>query len=491
MKLKLFNTLTREKEEFKPLEEGKVKFYSCGQTIYDDLHVGNARAYVVWDTLRRYLEYKGYTVRHVQNITDVGHLTDDGDQGEDKVEKRAKELDLEPMELVEDQIERYFEDTKALNIERQDIVPRATGHINEMINYVQKIIDNGYAYEVEGNIYFDVEKFAEDYPYGEMANKDLEQLKEEAESRVEEDSKKKNQYDFALWLNAEGTGHLMKWEAKFEVDDDLMKSTGYPGWHLECSVMGQKYLGEEFDIHAGGKDHIFPHHPNERAQCFAATGEGQARYWLHNEFIQIDGEKMSKSEGNFYTVRELIQDHGFSGDAIRLYLLSSHYRSETDFSLEGLEKADKELKRIRRTIRRMKEDTSSTKSPMIIQDENGEITPDNVRERFKQAMNDDLNTAVLKKDLMEIINIINRGLDSGHSVKDDYIEVFEEIFDVLGINIDSNISESESELTDLLLEIRDEAREEEDWEKSDYIRDRLQELGFEIEDTENGSKWFK
>jgi len=491
MKLKLFNTLTREKEEFKPLEEGKVKFYSCGQTIYDDLHVGNARAYVVWDTLRRYLEYKGYTVRHVQNITDVGHLTDDGDQGEDKVEKRAKELDLEPMELVEDQIERYFEDTKALNIERQDIVPRATGHINEMINYVQKIIDNGYAYEVEGNIYFDVEKFAEDYPYGEMANKDLEQLKEEAESRVEEDNKKKNQYDFALWLNAEGTGHLMKWEAKFEVDDDLMKSTGYPGWHLECSVMGQKYLGEEFDIHAGGKDHIFPHHPNERAQCFAATGEGQARYWLHNEFIQIDGEKMSKSEGNFYTVRELIQDHGFSGDAIRLYLLSSHYRSETDFSLEGLEKADKELKRIRRTIRRMKEDTSSTKSPMIIQDENGEITPDNVRERFKQAMNDDLNTAVLKKDLMEIINIINRGLDSGHSVKDDYIEVFEEIFDVLGINIDSNISESESELTDLLLEIRDEAREEEDWEKSDYIRDRLQELGFEIEDTENGSKWFK
>jgi len=250
MVLKLYNTLTRQKEEFKPIDEGKVRFYSCGQTIYDDLHVGNARAYVVWDTLRRYLEWKGYTVRHVQNITDVGHLTDDGDQGEDKVEKRANELGIEPMELVEDQIERYFQDTKAINVERQDIVPRATGHIHEMIEFVKRIIENGYGYEVDGNVYFDVDKFAKDYPYGEMANKDLDQLKEEAQSRVEEDDKKKNQYDFALWLNAEGTGHLMKWESPWSV--------GYPGWHLECSVMSQKYLGDEFDIHAGGKDHIFP-----------------------------------------------------------------------------------------------------------------------------------------------------------------------------------------------------------------------------------------
>ena len=477
MTLKLFNTLTREKEEFKPLEEGKVKFYSCGQTIYDDLHIGNARAYVAWDTLTRYLRWKGYNVRHVQNITDVGHLTDDGDQGEDKVEKRAKEMGLEPMELVEDQIERYFEDTKALNIERQDIVPRATGHIQEMIEYVQKIIDNGYAYEVDGNVYFDMEKFAEDYPYGEMANKDIEQLKEEAESRVEEDSKKKNQYDFALWLNAEGTGHLMKWNAKFELENEIIKSTGYPGWHLECSVMGQKYLGEEFDIHAGGKDHIFPHHPNERAQCFAATGKGQARYWLHNEFIQIEGEKMSKSEGNFYTVRELLED--YSGDAIRLYLLSSHYRSETDFLKEGLEKAEKELQKVRRTVQRVRESDGSG------------FEFSSLEERFVVEMDDDLNTACAKQVLMEAVNEINKKLDKDEALDESVAEHLKELFMILGVDVEPDVSDSESDMADLLLEIRDDAREDEDWEKSDYIRNQLQSLGFEVKDMDKGSKWLK
>jgi len=477
MTLKLFNTLTREKQEFKPLEEGKVKFYSCGQTIYDDLHVGNARAYVVWDTLRRYLEYKGFAVRHVQNITDVGHLTDDGDQGEDKVEKRAKEIGLEPMELVEDQIERYFEDTKVLNIERQDIIPRATGHINEMINYVQKIIDNGYAYEVDGNIYFDVEKFAEDYPYGEMANKDIEQLKEEAESRVEEDDKKKNQYDFALWLEAPEE-HLMKWEARFEVEGEVLETIGYPGWHLECSVMGQKYLGEEFDIHAGGKDHIFPHHPNERAQCFAATGEGQARYWLHNEFIQVEGEKMSKSEGNFYTVRELIEEHGFSGDTIRLYLLSSHYRSETDFSLEGLEKADKELKRVKRLIQK-------TGVP-----ESDEIS-ENMKEHFENLMDDDLGTGKAKQYLMETVSGLNSTYENGHKLNPETVNGIIRMFEILGVNVLPDTPEEEARMADLLIELRDEAREEDDWETSDYIRDRLNEIGFEIEDSDDGSLWFR
>ena len=476
MTLKLFNTLTREKEEFKPINDGEVKFYSCGQTIYDDLHIGNARAYVTWDTLTRYLRWKGYNVRHVQNITDVGHLTDDGDQGEDKVEKRANEMGLEPMELVEDQIERYFEDTKALNIKRQDIVPRATGHIQEMIEYVQKIIDNGYAYEADGNIYFDVEKFAEDYPYGEMANKDLEQLKEEAESRVEEDGKKKNQYDFALWLKATG-GHLMKWSAKFEVDGEIIESTGYPGWHLECSVMGQKYLGEEFDIHAGGKDHIFPHHPNERAQCFAATGEGQARYWLHNEFIQIDGEKMSKSEGNFYTVRELLDD--YSGDAIRLHLMSSHYRSETNFSHEGLDKAEKELQKVRRTVQRVRES-----------DGNGFEFSD-LKEKFVAEMDDDLNTARAKQVLMEAVNEINKKLDKDEAVDGSVAEQLKELFLILGVDVEPDVSDSEGGMADLLLELRDEAREEEDWQKSDYIRDRLQSLGFEVEDSGEGSKWLK
>lgn len=481
MALKLYNTLTREKEEFKPKEGGKVKFYSCGQTIYDDLHIGNARAYVFWDTLRRYLQWKDYNVRHVQNITDVGHLTDDGDQGEDKVEKRANELGIEPMELVEDQIERYFEDTKALNVERQDIVPRATGHINEMINYVQKIIDNGYAYEVDGNIYFDVDTFAEDYPYGEMANKDLEQLKEEAESRVEEDDKKKNQYDFALWLNAEGTGHLMKWDAKFELNDEIIESTGYPGWHLECSVMGQKYLGDEFDIHAGGKDHIFPHHPNERAQCFAATGEGQARYWLHNEFITVEGEKMSKSEGNFYTVRELL-DEGYSGDAIRLYLISSHYRSETDFSKEGLEKARKELKNIRRTVQRIRK-TEDT--------DNFEAEAEELAEEFENLMDDDLGTARAQQEIMEFVSEVNAEIDSGEPVSQEVADLLVQLLNVLGVDGEVDSDESEAEVADLLLDVRENYREEGDYDKADGIRDLLKDRGFEIEDTEEGARWFK
>jgi len=470
MSLKLYNTLTREKEEFKPLEEGKVKIYSCGQTIYDDLHIGNARAYVAWDTLRRYLEWKGYNVRHVQNITDVGHLTDDGDQGEDKVEKRAKEQKIEPMELVEKQIKRYFEDTEALNVERQDIVPRATGHINEMVTYIQRIIENGYGYEVEGNVYFDIDAFIEDYNYGDIAKKDIEQLKEEAEARVEPDENKKNQYDFALWINAPEE-HLMKWESPW--------SLGYPGWHLECSVMSQKYLGDEFDIHAGGKDHIFPHHPNERAQSLAATGHGQARYWLHNEFINIEGEKMSKSEGNFYTVRELIEK-GFSGNVIRLYLVSSHYRTETDFSIEGLEKAEKELKRIRRAVKRVRQEGV----------ENGKQFQE-LEEKFEEEMDDDLNTARAVQVLMGAVNKVNKALDKDKDIHSSTGELLEELFEVLGVDVNPETTEEEEEMADLLISLREDAREREDYETSDYIRDRLQELGFEIEDGEEGAFWIK
>ena len=463
MALKLYNTLTREKEEFKPLEEGKVKMYSCGQTIYDDLHIGNSRAYVAWDTLRRYMQYKGLTVRHVQNITDVGHLTDDGDQGEDKVEKRANELGLEPMELVEDQIQRYFEDIQALNIERQDIVPRATGHINEMIHYVEKIIENGYGYEADGNVYFDVEKFAEDYPYGEMAKKDLDDLKEEAQARVDHDDKKRNQFDFALWIKADDN-HAMKWESPWSV--------GYPGWHLECSVMSQKYLGDEFDIHTGGKDHIFPHHPNERAQALAASGKGQARYWLHNEFIQVEGEKMSKSEGNFYTVRELL-DEGFSGDAIRLYINSAHYRTETDFSKEGLEKAEKELKKLRKAYK-------------LSDGEGLEKEAENTRENFEEYMDDDLNTAKAKQALLSLAGEVNSRGEASDKVGD----TLRELSMVLGIGVRTDVNSREASMADLLSDLRDNAREREDYESSDFIRDELERLGFEVEDSEEGSRWF-
>ena len=518
-KLHLFNTLKREKRPFKPLEEGKVTFYSCGQTIYDDLHVGNARAYVVWDTLRRYLEYENkhtdtesYIVRHVQNITDVGHLTDDGDQGEDKIEKRAKEMDIEPMELVEKQLARYFNDVSDLNIGRgdserygamqkndpsketgrQDIVPRATGHINEMIEYVQKIIDNGYAYEVDGNVYFDLEKFSRDYDYGKLAKKDIDELKEEAESRVEEDSKKKNQYDFALWLNAEGTGHLMQWTAKFDLgegeEEEWKKSRGYPGWHLECSVMSQKYLGEKFDIHAGGKDHIFPHHPNERAQCLAATDEEQAEFWLHNEFIQVEGEKMSKSEGNFYTVRQLIKgkgeeipNEGFSGDAVRLYLISSHYRTETDFSIEGLEKAEKELNKLRRAWHRS-EKTSGDKLKSRTRD---------VREVFEEAMDDDLNTAKAKQILVGFADEMLKELEKGNNIHIRARTTLNELTTVLGIGLFRDTGKKEVEMADYLKNLRSDLREKELYEFSDEIREKMPEFGWKLEDREDRTVLFR
>ncbi len=463
MALKLYNTLSREKEEFKPLEEGRVKMYSCGQTIYDDVHIGNARAYVVWDTLRRYLEYKGYSVRHVQNITDVGHLTDDGDQGEDKVEKRANELGLEPMELVETQIQRYFEDTQSLNIERQNIVPRATGHINEMIYYIKEIIQNGYAYEAEGSVYFDVEAFAEDYPYGEMAKKDVEQLKSEAQARVDHDDNKRNQFDFALWINAD-KNHAMKWESPW--------SEGYPGWHLECSVMSQKYLGAEFDIHAGGKDHIFPHHPNERAQAFAASGKGQSKYWIHNEFIRVEGEKMSKSKGNFYTVRELLQE-GFSGDSIRLYINSAHYRSETDFSKNGIEKAEKELKKLRKAYK-------------LSDGEGLETEAEALEKEFLEFMDDDLNTPKAKQALLKFAGKVNsRGEASEQAGM-----TLRKLSKVLGVDIKTPVSAREASMADMLLDVRDNAREEGDYKLSDFIRDQLEELGFEVEDSDEKSKWY-
>ena len=479
MTLKLYNTMKGEVREFKPIGEDKVRFYSCGQTIYDDLHVGNARAYTIWDTLRRYLEHKNYTVRHVQNITDVGHLTDDGDQGDDKVGKRAEKLGLEPMELVEDQVKRYFEHTEILNIERQDIVPRATGHINEMINYVQEIYDNGYAYEVDGSIYFDLEAFIKDYDYGKMAGKTVEQLKEEAKSRVEPDEKKKNQYDFALWLNAEETNHAMKWNASFQVHDKTVDSTGYPGWHIECSVMSQKYLGEKFDIHAGGKDHIFPHHPNERAQCLAATGQEQAQYWLHNEFIQVDGEKMSKSEGNFYTIKDLLEQ-GFSGSTIRLYLISSHYRTETDFTIEGLEKAEKELNSARKTAQRIRRSPGESM-----------LDVDSVQKDFEKFMDNDLSTAKAKQRIMKFVSKARSELENGARLDEQVAEKIEELFNILGVNLEQTASNTEAQMADTLLNIRKKSRQDADYETADRIREDLQKLGFEIEDLQEESFWVK
>lgn len=478
MALKLYNTFTREKEELQPIEEGKVRIYSCGQTIYDDLHIGNANTYAYWDILTRFLEWKGYDVFHVQNITDVGHLTDDRDQGEDKVEKRAKEKGIEPMVLVQDQLERYYQDMDALNIRRHDIDPRATQHIHEMIEAVKKIKDNRYAYEKNGSVYFDVIKFHEDHGYATMSGMDIEQLKTDASGRVGgEVEEKKSPLDFALWIKADPE-HIMKWQAPWSV--------GYPGWHLECSVMSTKYLGKPFDIHTGGVDHIFPHHPNERAQNYAIYDlkEEPVNYWLHAEFINVEGEKMSKSEGNFFTVRELLKD--YEGEVIRYFIASSHYRQQVDFSRERLDSAKEELAKFYNTLDQIKRAEGGSKTDL-------EPEIEQVKERFERAMDDDLDTPKALTALHRFRKQINRSLDNKRKILQEAGETLQDLASILGLDLslEAKTGAESGDLIELLLEVRDKMRQEEMYNLADQIRARLEEMDIKVEDEQQGSAWRK
>ena len=476
MTLKLFNTFTREKEEFKPIEEGKVRIYSCGQTIYDDLHIGNANTYAYWDILARYLEWKGYDVFHIQNITDVGHLTDDRDQGEDKVEKRAKEKGLEPMVLVEDQIKRYYEDMDALNIRRHDINPRATQHIHEMIEAVQKILDNGYAYERNGSVYFDVMKFHKDHGYATMSGMDIDQLKTDASGRVgDEVEEKKSPLDFALWIKADPE-HIMKWNSPWSV--------GYPGWHLECSVMSTKYLGEPFDIHTGGVDHIFPHHPNERAQNYGIYDkeEESVHYWMHAEFINIEGEKMSKSKGNFFTVRELVKE--FDGEVIRYYIASSHYRKQVDFSKERLKSAKEELDKFYNTLNKIASAEGGSETSLKEEIEEA-------KRKFEEAMDDDLDTPKALNILHRFRKEVNKSLDNEKVLLEEAKDLIIELGGILGLTLSEKREKGENteELVDMIVEVREKLREKGEYELSDEIREKLRKVGVEVQDTEDGIKW--
>jgi len=478
MVLKLYNTFTREKEEFKPIEEGKVRIYSCGQTIYDDLHIGNANTYAYWDILTRYLEWKGFDVFHIQNITDVGHLTDDRDQGEDKVEKRAKEKGIEPMVLVEEQLKRYYEDMDALNIRRHDIDPRATQHIHEMIEAVKKIKENGYAYEKNGSVYFDVMKFHQDHGYATMSGMNIEQLKTDASGRVGEEVKeKKSPLDFALWIKADPE-HIMKWNAPWSV--------GYPGWHLECSVMSTRYLGKPFDIHTGGVDHIFPHHPNERAQNYAMYDlkEEPVHYWLHAEFINIEGEKMSKSEGNFFTVRELLKE--YEGEVIRYFIASSHYRQQVDFSQERLNNAKQELDKFYNTLDKVKRaegGSQTTLEPEIKQ----------VRQEFERAMDDDLDTPRALTALHSFRKKINKSLDDTPELLQEAAETLQELGLILGLKLalDAKKGAESEKLIELLLDVREKMRQGEMYQLADQVRARLEEMGIKVEDEDEGASWRK
>ncbi len=480
MTLKLYNTLTREKEEFKPIEEGKVNMYTCGQTIYEDFHLGNARMYSNWDVLNRYLKWKGYDVFHVQNVTDVGHLTDDADQGEDKVEKSAKEKGLEPMELVTKQVIKFYREMEELNINQFNVIPRATGHILEMIEAVEKIIENGYGYERNGSVYFDVEKFNKEFEYGKLPRKNIDELKTGAGGRVteEETEEKKNPFDFALWIKA-NPEHIMKWNSSW--------SLGYPGWHLECSVMSTKYLGEKFDIHGGGEDHMFPHHPNERAQNYAMNNlnEEPVNYWIHGKFLTVNGEKMSKSKGNFYTVEELLKK--YSGETLRMLFSSSHYRKQTDFTDNSVKDAKEKLEKLYNTLQLIEDSEGGDKK---------DLKPkiNEIKKEFEKAMDDDLNTGKAVNLLLQFSKDVNKSLDNKKSILNEAGETLKGLGRVLGLKLDLSKKEDltgSEELLDLIVKIREDLRDNEEYELSDRIRSGLKEIGIELQDTGEEVKWRK
>ncbi|MHC4713576.1 MAG: cysteine--tRNA ligase [Planctomycetota bacterium] len=484
MALKVYNTLSRTKEEFKPLEEGYVRMYVCGPTVYDHPHIGHAKSYVSFDAIVRYLRYLGYKVKYVQNITDVGHLTDDADEGEDKIEKRAAAERLDPMELVETYTRSYFEDMDALNCLRPDISPRATGHVPEQIEIVKTLIDKGFAYEVNGSVYFDVPKFAD---YGRLSGKKLEDLT--AGARVEVNPEKRNPTDFALWKKAT-VGHILRWNSPW--------GWGYPGWHLECSVMSMRYLGDSIDIHGGGLENAFPHHECEIAQSEAATGVPFAKYWLHNNMVTVDGVKMGKSLGNFITLKDAFRK--YHPLAIRYFVLTSHYRSPLDFSEEAIEAAAKGLERIHNVVRAVREALSSPGGDggAPAGDETLLTEIDEFTGRFREAMDEDFNTpqaiAVLS-DLVRRSNTLLSQETPGRTVLEKLSDTFNHLGgDVLGIVTDALIGEEgggglEADLVTVLIKTRESLRKAKNFEAADRIRARLSEIGVELMDTPEGTTW--
>lgn len=475
--LHIHNTLSRKKEKFVPIKEGFVGIYVCGPTVYGDPHIGHAKSYVSFDIAVRYLRYLGYNVRYVQNITDVGHLTDDADEGEDKLEKQARIEQLEPMELAEKYTYDYFRDMDRLNVLRPDISPRATGHIPEQIEMVKTLIEEGCAYVAGGNVYFDV---SSDEDYGKLSGRNVEE--QEAGTRVETAADKRSPEDFALWKEAE-EGHIMKWKSPW--------GEGYPGWHLECSVMSTKYLGENFDIHGGGLDNIFPHHECEIAQSECAYHQPFANYWMHNNMVTLDGKKMGKSLGNAITLDQLFKgDHellsrGWDPQVIRFFILQSHYRSTTDFTEDALTAAEKGLHNLHDMLRAVEQAEPASGSGYDLE---------SFREEVEQQMNDDFNTAkavaVLFEHLRELRKKINE--DQVPSNINEINEFLRDFIDsVLGIwpeEVEKTDNKTD-ELVNLLIELRNEARRNKDYETADRIRNRLNEMGIELMDNPEGTEY--
>ncbi|MBP3256637.1 MAG: cysteine--tRNA ligase [Bacteroidales bacterium] len=487
--LYLTNTLSRSKELFKPIHEGRVGMYVCGPTVYGDAHLGHARPGVTYDVLFRLLTYLGYKVRYVRNITDVGHLEHDADEGEDKIAKKARLEQLEPMEVVQFYTERYHEAMRLLNVQSPSIEPRASAHIIEQIIAIQKILEAGFAYESNGSIYFDVQKYNRFHRYGILSGRSLDATLEGTRA-LDGQSDKRAPFDFALWKKAEPQ-HIMRWPSPW--------GDGFPGWHLECSVMGEKYLGEEFDIHGGGMDLMFPHHECEIAQNVASRGTQGVHYWVHNNMITINGQKMGKSLGNFITLQDLFKK--YSPMTIRFFILQAHYRSTLDFSDEALQAAEKGYKRLMQAWRSVGEgDTLSGAFARTGSRSDAEerVSPSPavapIREAVEEALCDDLNTPVAIAHLFDAVKLINAG-NLSEADKASLAALFEDIVGgVLGLKDEEAGASGKAEkalegVMQLVLESRKKAREEKNWAESDRIRDLLATYGITIKDTKEGATW--
>lgn len=479
MPLFITNSLSRSKEEFKPLTDGVVRMYVCGPTVYGLSHLGHAKSYVSFDVAVRYLRYLGYAVTYVQNITDVGHLTDDADEGEDKIAKQARRDKLHPMQVVEMYTREYFEDMDSLNVLRPDISPRATGHIPEQLAMTVQLLEKGFAYEVNGSVYYDVSK---DPEYGKLSGRILDEA--ESGTRVDVKSEKRHPADFALWKKAE-PNHIMRWDSPW--------GPGFPGWHIECSAMSMKYLGETFDIHGGGMDNVFPHHECEIAQSESVTKKPFVKYWMHNNLVTVNGQKMGKSLGNFTTLKDAFKK--FEPGVVRFFILQSHYRSTLDYSEQAVEGAQKGLEKLRNTVSRLRTEIGKNRTGSIdFKDKLKEY-----KKRFFEAMNDDFNAPAAIGVLFEIVRETNELLAEGQNASHEFMVTLNEFFtsaseSVLGILLTAPGSSSaglEPELVGLLITSRAEARKAKQFALSDKIRDDLKEMGIVLEDTKEGTTWKK
>lgn len=476
MPLKVFNTLTKKKELFRPLKKGKISMYVCGPTVYDFAHLGHAKTYIHFDIILRYLKSLGYKVKYVRNITDVGHLEHDADEGEDKIIKRADEKKIDPMKLSEFYANDFFEDMKSLNVLSPDVSPKASEHIADIINFCQELLKNGFAYEINGSVYFDVRKFKR---YGALSGRNLKEEKNKREIKKKEE--KRSPFDFAIWKKADKK-HILHWPSPW--------GEGYPGWHIECSVMSTKYLGKTIDIHGGAIEIAFPHHENEIAQSEARFKKKFVRYWIHGGLVAVDGKKMSKSLGNFITIKDILKK--FSPDEVRFFIASRHYRQPIDFKNSFLEESRKSVKKLEKTLERLSEQKTKINKNTTSKKIEKEIKKTDLK--FKKAMDDDFNTSLAINAILEFSKKLNSLLDKeGINFKDSekIIKLFKKWGEILGLFkndfLETRDKKIPSEILDLVKE-REKARKDKEWEKADSLRKLLNEKKWSVEDTPKGPK---